>query len=88
MGASIVSGGDAAPVFELREQVLNFVAGAIEGFVVGERLLLAFDRRDARLDSFGPQRGAEPVGIVAAVGDQRGRGWQGVEPRQSCGVCQ
>ncbi len=34
MGASVVSGGDAPPVLEVSEQVINFVALPAEPFVV------------------------------------------------------
>ena len=37
VGASVVAGVDAAPVLEPAEHVLDFVALAIEGGVVGDR---------------------------------------------------
>ena len=36
MGASVVAGVDAPPVLEASEHVLDFVALAVEGLVVGD----------------------------------------------------
>ena len=41
MGASVVACGDAAPVLELGEQVLDLVPLPVEGFVIGEGPLAA-----------------------------------------------
>jgi hypothetical protein len=37
MGASIIAGVDAAPVFEFPEHVLDFVALSVERAVMGDR---------------------------------------------------
>ena len=71
MGASVVAGVDAAPVFEFAEHVLDLVALAVEGGVVGDWHFAVGLRRDAGGDAALSQRMAEPVGIVAAVGEQR-----------------
>ena len=59
--ASIVAGGDAPPILEFGEQVLDFVARAIERLVVIERQLAASGRRNARFEASLLQRRAEPV---------------------------
>lgn len=41
MGASIAACGDAAPVLEFCEQVLDLVPLAVEGLVVGKGILAA-----------------------------------------------
>lgn len=41
MGASVVACGDASPVREPGEEVFNFVAGAVEILVIGQRRLAA-----------------------------------------------
>ena len=53
--------------------------GSIEGLVIVERDLSAFDRWNAGVDAFGCQGLAEPVAVVAAVGDQGFRQRQRVE---------
>ena len=53
MGAAVVAGGDAAPVLELGEQVLDLVALAVEGLVVGKGTLRLRRRGDAGLDAPG-----------------------------------
>lgn len=42
MCTSVVARGDAAPVFELGERVLDLVALAIQGFVIVEWMLCGF----------------------------------------------
>lgn len=69
VGASVVSGCDAPPVFEFGEQVLNFVARSVERLVVGERRFAASGWWDARFDASGRQRLPEPVAVIAPVGD-------------------
>lgn len=36
IGAAVVAGGDAAPVLELGEQIIDLVALTVESLVVGE----------------------------------------------------
>ena len=85
MGASIVAGGNAPPVFELGEQVLDLVALAVEDRVVGERYLAASARWDAGLDAPHVQFGVEPRAVVTSVGDQMGGGRQGLE-HEACAL--
>lgn len=70
MGASVVAGGDAAPVFEAAEHTLDLVAVFVEFGVVFDRVLSMSASGDAGRDTLGGQGGAEPVAIVAPVSDQ------------------
>ncbi len=70
MNAAVVSGCDAAPVFELCEHVLDLMSFAIEGSVIGQLNFPVFFRRDARFDAAHNEGSAEPVAVVALVGDQ------------------
>lgn len=70
MGASVVAGGDASPVLELGEQVLDLVAPAVERGVVVEWHFAGAARRDARLDASYFQFVAESGAVIAAIGDQ------------------
>ena len=69
MSTSVVACGDASPILELGEHVLDFVALTIERFVIIKRLL---GRRDARDCTALNQAIAESVAVIAAVGNQRG----------------
>lgn len=51
MGAAIIAGCDAAPVFQLAEHVFDLVALAVERSVVGVLDLAVLAGRDARLDA-------------------------------------
>src|SRR5690606_13969981 len=79
VGASVVSGGDATPVLELCEQVLDLVALPVDVFVVGEGDLAASACGDARRDAPVAERLAVPDAVVAAVGDQMGSGGEFVQ---------
>ena len=70
MGAAVVARCDASPVLEFGEEVLDFVALAVGRLVMVERRLAAFCRWNAGLGSPFFQRRAEPVAVIAAVGDQ------------------
>jgi hypothetical protein len=72
-GASVVAGGDAAPVRAAGEGDLDAVALALERLVVGDRLLAALLRRDAGDDAALGESGAERVAVMAAIGDQFAR---------------
>ena len=65
-----MAGGEAAPVLEAAEGGLDPVALAVEGGVVGDGHLAAPAGGDAGGDAPIRQSPAEPVGVVAAVGDQ------------------
>ena len=56
MGAAIIAGGDASPILELAEHVLDLVALAIEQRVMGDLDLAASGRRDTGLDALLGQR--------------------------------
>lgn len=75
MCASVVACGDAAPVLEFGEQVLDLVAPTIKRCVVGVWDFAATARRDARLDAACFEFLAEPGAVLAAIGDQM-RGWR------------
>lgn len=79
MGASIVSCCDASPVLDPAEHVFDAVSLLVERFVVFGGMLALFARRDSRGNAFIFQTVAEPVGIVAATGQQLPGFWQTVE---------
>jgi hypothetical protein len=64
MGAAVVSGVDAAPIFAPSEHVFDFVALLIEDGVVGDRDLSIGFRGDADGDAALCEGGAEPIGVV------------------------
>lgn len=70
MGASVIAAVDAAPAFELSEHVPNFVALVGERGIMGNGHFTICLRRDAWCDAALLQNGAEPVGIIAPVGEQ------------------
>jgi hypothetical protein len=70
MGAAVVSGVDAAPIFEPSEHVFGFVALLIEDGVVGDRDLSIGFRGDADGDAALGEGGAELIGVVALVGEK------------------
>jgi len=70
VGASVVAGCDATPVFDSSEQVLNLVALLVEGLVVVELDLAVGFGWDAGCDPSAGQRGAEPVAVIAFVSEQ------------------
>lgn len=57
-------------VLEFGGRVLDFMTMAIEALVVVERRFSAFGRRNAGRDALGFERLAEPVAVIASVGDQ------------------
>ena len=70
MGASVVAGVDAPPVFEASEHVLDPVTGFVEFLVIGDLLDAVRFRRDAGRNAARQQGGAQPIGVVAFVADQ------------------
>ena len=70
MGASVVSGVDASPVFEFGEHVFDLVPLFVEGFVVFELNFTVLFGRDARCDSFIDQGVAKPVGVITTIRQQ------------------
>ena len=69
MGAAVVSGVDAPPVFEAPEHVFDSVALFVEDGVMRNRGFAVGFRRDAGGDAALGEGGAEPVGIVTLVGE-------------------
>lgn len=79
VSASVVAGGDAPPILELGEHVLDPMALFVERLVIGQRDFSAFGGRNARLAASLAEGGPEPIAVIASVGDQGG-GWrQGVK---------
>ena len=58
------------PVLEFGGQVHGFMTKAIEALVVVERRFAAFGRRNVGRDALGFERLAEPVAVIASVGNQ------------------
>ena len=83
MSTSIVACGDAAPVLEVAEGVLDAVPLPIERLVVRDRDLPASGGWDAGLDAALQEAGAKAVAVIAAVAKQFTRQWQ---DREKCGA--
>ena len=79
VGAPVVAGGDAPPILELGEHILDFVALLVERLVIGQRGFPAFDGRDARLAASFDKSLSKPVAVIAPVSDQGGGGRQGLK---------
>jgi len=75
VSASVVTGGDAPPIFELGEHVLDPVARLVERPVIRQRDFSAFGGRNTGLAAPLAEGGPEPIAVIASVGDQ-GRGWR------------
>ena len=76
MCTTIVAGGDASPVLQSTEGVLDAVALAVEYLIVGQRPLARAGGRDARGDAAFRQLVAEPSAVVAAVAEELSCGRQ------------
>ena len=83
MGASIISGVDASPVFETGEHVLDAMALTIECAIVRDRRLAVDFRRNARGDAACCERASEPIGIIASVSEHGFGRWQSVDEHGS-----
>ena len=79
VGASIVAGGDTAPVLEAGEHVLDPMMLAVKNYVIWIGSLAAPGRGDARGDAPLDQRFSERTAVLATVGDQGGAGRSNVE---------
>ncbi len=66
----MVADGDAASVLQTTKRDLDAVASLVSAPVVSHSLAAGLSSRDARSDTLVFQRFAEPVGVVAPVGDQ------------------
>jgi hypothetical protein len=67
MGATVISGVDAPPVFEAAEHVFDSVALFVKDGVIRDRDLPVGFRGDAGGDAALGEGGAEPVGVVTLV---------------------
>ena len=65
MGAAVVTGVDAAPIFEPPEHVFDSVTLFVEDGVVGDGDLSIGFRGDAGGEAALCEGGAEPIGVVA-----------------------
>jgi hypothetical protein len=72
VGATVVSGMDAPPVFDSPEHVFDFVALFVEDGVTGDRGFPVGFRRNAGCDAALGEGGAEPIGVVTLVGQELG----------------
>ncbi len=85
MGATVVSGVDAPPVFETAERVFDFVALFLEQGVIGDRDFAVGFGRNAGGDVALGEGGAEPVGVVTLVGQELLGFWHGGQHQR--GAC-
>ena len=69
VGASVVAGVDASPVFEAAEHDLDLVALAVQRPAMRDSDLAVGLGRDAGLDGALGQGISEPVAVIASVGD-------------------
>lgn len=83
VGASVVAGCDAPPVFQAPEHDFDAVAAFVATLVVFDGFVPGFTAWNARFYALFPQGIAEPVGVVATVGQQPLRFGKGVEQRSS-----
>ena len=70
MGTAIIPHGTPRPILDPPEHDLDFVALFVEGFIVAALCRSVLARRDTRCDPLLLQGGNEPIGIIAAVGNQ------------------
>ena len=79
VSASIVTGSDAPPIFELGEHVLDPVALLLERLVIRQRDFSAFGGRNAGFAAPLAEGRPEPIAVIASVGDQCRRWRQGIK---------
>ena len=70
MGAAVISGVDAPPIFEPAEHVFDLVTLLVEDGVMGDRDLPVGFRGNAGFHAPLGEGCAEPVGVVTLVGQQ------------------
>ena len=68
MGAAVVSGVDAPPIFELSEHIFDPMALLVEEGVIGDGDSIGL--MDADGDAALGEGGAEPIRVVALVGEK------------------
>lgn len=84
MGASVVAGVDAPPVFEFAEHVFDLVPLSVECLIVGNLDFPVYSWGDTGFDAALAQGIAEPVGIVTLVSQERlGRGQRRQQGRRT-----
>ena len=81
MSTAVVPGRDAPPILEPAEHAFDEIAVLVPFLVVFDRVLAPFPSGDAGFDVPAFKRGAEPVGVIAAIRDQE------VGIRQGGGAC-
>ena len=85
MGELVVSGGDAAPVFEAAEgpldQVAEPVGDGIEGVMAFAGRVVGNDRQGPALD----QQTTQGIAVIGGVSDAEPGGGQGGEQRRGSG---
>lgn len=69
MGTTVVAHGDAPPVLESSEHILDLVTMFVEVDVIRDEGRAVFLRRNARGHAFGFQSSSEPLSIIASVGN-------------------
>lgn len=79
MGAAVIAHGNSSPVFEPPEHIFDFMALFIEGFIIGHGVFPVLLWRDAGLNAFVDQGGAQPVGVIAAISEEAFGAWQRVQ---------
>lgn len=79
MGTSIVAGCDATPVLDPAEHVFDAMSLLVEDIVIGRGFFAVFARRNAGRNPLFFQSIAEPVGVIAAIGQQFLGAWQTLE---------
>lgn len=70
MGTSVVSGGDAAPVLEFSEHILDLVSLAIQGLIIDDLLASVALWWDTGADPALDETLPEPIGVIALFGQQ------------------
>ncbi len=86
MGAAVVAGVDAPPIFQLAEHVLDLVALSVERLVMGYLDFSVWFLWDTGLIVATCKGIAEPVGIVSLVRQQRLRRGQRRQQGRRSGV--
>ncbi len=75
MGASVIAGGNASPVFEFSEHALNFVTLSVEYLAVRMLGIAGFSGWNAGGCTACDQGGTKFIAVIAFVADQHGRRW-------------
>ena len=76
MGTAVIAGGNAAPVLQLGEEVLNLMAQLVKPLAGREPLVAVPPGGDAGSDALLQQHGADLVAVVPLVSNQGSCLWQ------------